>query len=737
MQDYGASVKAFVQRLKLGAEGRDLLLSLPEEVCSKVIKSFSPAGCKDGNIFARLEAFANSLHKSHIGKISLDIARSRPASGVPKVQEFVHNHYHGSNGLLSQRQGERKRFPSTPAPFGRGQRDVASNPENQVSDYLKELGLSHEDTALLQALPDFVLETIMIRFDPSGTKDGNVMSRLLAFARPVWAQTLGFQGQQAQEAAAMLRGLPDQAQMRVMAEFDATGTKDGNVLARLQRFVAAVAERRGLHQAPILPSPIVNTATRSADHGVASAARTPATTIGRGLRRSNTLGSLPNGSVLGGCPGTRSGYAIASFARRFGCDPSQTLFLSRLDEDIQAVLVSSFNPDGTKDGNVWGRLFGFVRSVWTQRVGLDAGAIDYMKKLPEEMQRLVITRFDPLSSKNGNTTASLEAFIRSRGSGGCRQSDNLQPHHLLGARQRTQPILPIKADTGVWGAQRNVQGAGSNQPMHVKEGGGSDRSCGALDDFVRHWGLNADAADFFAALPESVSSAVFDSFVVTGTKDGNVWGRLFGFVRSVWIAKMGLDTEETFFLRKLPEQVQAEVMVNFDPQSKMARSLGLEGYLHQLVEEAELGQQDLSASSVDTSIQKQTTRRSSPPQKHTALDDVVIDEFLERCGLDDEVVHILSNLQPDVLTAVVNDFDPGGTKDGNVQRRLEGFVRAVEARTSNKRTLSQQHRQHQTVLSGAGRRTSGGFECGRSGRDGDSGRSTGFHRNVRQRVDGW
>merc|ERR1712012_25035 len=61
-----------------------------------------------------------------------------------------------------------------------------------------------------------------------------------------------------------------------------------------------------------------------------------------------------------------------------------------MPESVQSIVLTSFKASGTKDGNVWGRLFGFVRSVWSQRVGLDNQAFGTLRSLPEESQMTIM-----------------------------------------------------------------------------------------------------------------------------------------------------------------------------------------------------------------------------------------------------------------------------------------------------------------------------------------------------------
>merc|ERR1719401_2550168 len=74
-----------------------------------------------------------------------------------------------------------------------------------------------------------------------------------------------------------------------------------------------------------------------------------------------------------------------------------------------------------------------------------------------------------------------------------------------------------------------------------------------------------------------------------------------------------------------------------------------------------------------------------PPPANRAEVDLM--SFLQRCNLDEQALPWLQSLPDDIITTVVSEFDPTGTKDGNVIGRLQGYVRLLNARAQRKRTL--------------------------------------------------
>ena len=473
------SVDTFVSTWNLGPEAIEFLYSLPDDVRGRVLRGFNPGGSKDGNVWGRLQAFARSMLGGR------GFGPSAPSVGQPPLpvpQPWAPQPLQPLQPL--QQPWARQPVLAAPSP----QLDAA------LQAYASRIGLDDHGLQLLGALPAEVCRVVMESFDPSGTKDGNVFGRLLGFARSVWLRNLGVDRAQGAEASAFLRGYSEDVQAAVMAQFSTAGTKDGNILARLQGFTQSVAGRLGAGHA-------VGRAFQS-QHLVPPAPQAPAMSLGAAL-----FGQDP----------------VGDFAARLGLDGATAEFLATLPPDVFVAAVRSFDPSGTKDGNVWGRLFGFLRSVWCQKLGMDPAAVGLLKSLPEDTQRMVMTRFDASLSKDGNVTARLQSFAASVA---C---------HASGAGAGTPAPQGPGVQVQVGGNTRAVQG------------------------FAARWSLSAESAAFLEALPVEISGRVLSSFRADGTKDGNVWGRLFGFVRSVWSQRLGVDPQSFAHIKSLPPEVQQTV----------------------------------------------------------------------------------------------------------------------------------------------------------------------------------
>jgi len=201
-------------------------------------------------------------------------------------------------------------------------------------------------------------------------------------------------------------------------------------------------------------------------------------------------------------------------------------------------------------------------------------------------------------------------------------------------------------------------------------------------EFAQLWGLGPDAEAFLDALPGGVSSVVFNSFTANGTKDGNVWGRLFGFVRSVWVQRAGLDGSALSYLRSLPEEMQIHVMTQCDP-TYLATSVAGTALMtmQQIVEGASTAGAEAAPNAHADSGSNSYQDYQEPQEQGYDT----VQAFVTRCGLGKEAVDLLEGLDAEVQAAVISDFDAGGTKDGNVFARLQGFARAVENTRARKR----------------------------------------------------
>jgi len=682
------SVEAFAVRVGIGQDAVDFLRALPGDVQEKVVRNFNPSGTKDGNVFGRLQAFARSLLQ-----YSPSAAEYRQAAAV-----------------------EQRQASPLAAAAPSGQFNLGS-----AAQYAQSLGLDEFGTSFLTQLPEDVQNTIMAEFDPRGTKDGNVFGRLLGFARAVWIQRLGLDGASKQDAQVMLRSQPEEVQAKVMSQFDASGTKDGNILARLQGFVRAVSNRISSSGGAVagvgtfagaggllVPGAAGGAATAAAvaaqaqaQAAAAAQAQAHAAAAAAGLSGYSMTAVAPGyagynpqllqaaaaqQAALGGWatqaaafPGTLAqsaalqvdpsitAAAVLQFAQRLNLDSSAVTFLQLLPQEIQTIVLNSFDPSGTKDGNVWGRLFGFIRSVWAQRLGLDMGTVNFLKSLPEDAQQVVISKFDPSRTKDGNIVARLESFARSvAGLGGPGVPG-------VGVATTARPMTPV-----------STVAAGGQFSAYAAPGGGAG-PCATLEEFVLRWGLSAEANNFLRAMPEATQSVVLQSFRATGTKDGNVWGRLFGFVRSVWSQKLGLDMPAFTKLRSMPEETQINIMVTFaqelDPNAVQVKI--------QEVHEALLAAEGLTPADVQAAPVEAEAATAGVPNPE---DEAAIGNFILRCNLSASagtVEQFLRGLDPEVRSVVLSEFDPGGTKDGNVMGRLQGFAAAVEGRRKRLRATGQ------------------------------------------------
>lgn len=564
------------------------------------------------------------------------------------------------------------------------------------------------------------------------------------------------------QALAWMYDIPFEVQSAVIDQFDASGSKDGNVMGRLQGYVRHLLRRNGqpvpesLGSAP--PKDRSHAPQDRSDFGGSSAAAA-AFAQGRQTQAIDAAGA----------------YALLpEFSQRIGLTGAAEEFLHRLPQEVVARVVNGFDPGGTKDGNVWGRLLGYVRSLWARHWGVDQETSAYIRTLPEDTQLLVMMEFDPTGSKDGNVGARLAGFIRQceqRGGGPpqgkSKGKSKAVPHshatevvdwggHDYHAQSRPVGAAPVSAaerdaivnfaqqvsldnqalaflqslesevvsvviknfnpsgtkDGNVWGRllgyirnvwcrQKGVEQAQMKtmpeqeqmlamaDPARASRGQQAQKVAprgkgaaarggggGSVRQFSAQWGLNSHAESFVDALPAPVRDSVIAGFDASGTKDGNVWGRLLGFSRQKWVIWLGLDSTVTQQVKTLSEEAQMLCMTSFDPSSSKDGNIGarLQGFMKKC--SSQCGGSVGSAAYGDTAGNGSTRAAPGKSRSSSLLShDPQVMDFLERCGLDLSALDFLQHLPEDLLQDVMNKFDPSGTKDGNVLGRLEGYVK--------------------------------------------------------------
>jgi len=631
----------FAQSLGLDADATAWVQGLPVDVREKVVRCFDPSGTKDGNVFGRLQGFAKGI---------MQPGQRSQADSIP---------------TYTQRTWSDADY--APAAFDRQAKtfNMASGSSHIApSEYIASMGLDERTAALLAELPAQVTEVVVNEFNAQGTKDGNVFGRLLGFVRGVWAKQLQLDRPTTHCVSAYLRELPEEVQATVLAQFDANSSKDGRIMARLESFTNGILAKQTKSFAS------ADRSGRAYEHFY----RGPANGFGSGdnwWQQGHEGGhgmyaAVPQSQGRAGNPSP-----FDDFACQLALDETAVQFLRTLTEDILATVIQEFRPGGSKDGNVWGRLFGFVRSVWAQRLYLDNETISYMRGLPEEAQVVVISKFDPSTTKDGNVAARLRSFANS-----------LASTPTQGGRSQSR-----------W-QSGGVDCLGGFNPPHNTWCPPESQKEVTIEEFVRRWGLTTNQTVWLKSLPEEVGSTVVSSFTSKGTKDGNVWGRLFGFVRSVWFQRQGIDVSTAAHIKSLTEDAQMVIMANLDlsqssdPMEEIQRVLVESPWISQIDDtnavdsqsqadaNAALAKSDSTFETWDVS--RQRGDRTDQSQQSVEL---AVVSFVEQHGFDPEsAIDFLLCLATDVRDAVLRDFNPGPSKDGNLMARLEGFARSVQAR---------------------------------------------------------
>mmetsp|Transcript_168756 Transcript_168756/g.542366 ORF Transcript_168756/g.542366 Transcript_168756/m.542366 type:complete len:675 (-) Transcript_168756:31-2055(-) len=635
-----AELAGFSQRIGVEQEALSFLYNVPSNLRSTIVNNFDPSGTKDGNVLGRLQGYVKVMMRKNGMELHIP---SAAAAAPPRAPREAARH---QPQLMSVHPGD---LPEA------------------ISTWVLSLGLGENAAGFLTGLAPEMQQSILQNFDAAGTKDGNVWGRLLGYVRGLWSRRLVLP----EQATAMVRSLSDELQVKVILSFDATGSKDGNVAGRLMGFCQSLASRSGSGSLDAMPPSGLSMSVGGGGGGhVPGASLQPHRT-----RYDAALSSA--GSGQGSVSAGTGGVTITHFAQSMGLDQNAVSFLQYLPVEVQTAIITTFDPSGTKDGNVWGRLFAFSRRLWAQHAGLDRGTLDQLKASAETDQ---INYIIDWTMQQGQPAPQMH-----RAAQPVYQQQGYQQHEMQ-QQHFQQPAF----DRGAFGQAYDP----------------------AVADFVNRWGLDARAADFVQRLQEPIRSQCMRSFDGSSSKDGNVWGRLFGYIRQTWANSLGLDQEGQRFLKELPEEAQMICLTDFDPSgTKDGNVLGrLQGFARKACKQSGFSMPPQLTSgggygghggggggggfSQGGSLAL-TVPGGPPPSSAAASPELAgsldLSGFCERCGLDQDSFNWLSSLPEDVLSIVVTEFDPTGTKDGNVLGRLQGYVRLLNARAQRRRMGEDPH----------------------------------------------
>jgi len=652
MADAGVATEiiGFAQKLNLEHEALSFMYGVPSHLRQTIMNNFDPTGTKDGNVLGRLQGYVKVMMRKN-GIEMHDLHTPQPRQPVRREPQLVSVH-------------------------------PGDLPE-AIAAWVQSLGLGENAAGFLAGLPADMQQSILQNFDATGTKDGNVWGRLLGYVRSLWSRKLSLPP----EATATVRALPDELQVKVILSFDAAGSKDGNVTARLMGFCNHLAVRHGL----IAGAQPVVSAAPMAPVSLAPISAAPAL---RSYPASHTayaqalnVSTVAVQATDAGVSATTGGISMAQFCSNMGLDTNASNFLQHLPVEVQSAIITTFDPSGTKDGNIWGRLFAFARRLWAQHVGLDRGTIDQIKACSEEEQ--IRTIVDWTMKQGGGVSYALQP--------------QPQPQPVL---QTLPPAQHTYQPATHFGLQHQPNAVAAEAlPLGASRWDQVQVTDPTLVDFVRLWGLDGRATGFLQSLPEHVRQQVMRSFDGSASKDGNVWGRLFGYIRQTWANSLGLDQEAMRFVKELPEEAQMICLTDFDPSgTKDGNVVGrLQGFARKALKQSGFQAPPPTAASVAGSfgapagghgvfahpapLTAAPVAAAIPTQVSGAVmrGEVDIQGFIERCGLDHNSYAWLASLPEDIVTTVVTEFDPTGTKDGNVLGRLQGYVRLLNARAQRKR----------------------------------------------------
>mmetsp|Transcript_89333 Transcript_89333/g.251498 ORF Transcript_89333/g.251498 Transcript_89333/m.251498 type:complete len:553 (-) Transcript_89333:32-1690(-) len=409
-----------------------------------------------------------------------------------------------------------------------------------------------------------------------------------------------------------------------------------------------------------------------------------------------------------------------------GLDNEARICLRTLPEKVRLAVIADFDPRIVQDGNVWGTLFPFVRTVWAKLMEVESEMLETLKAMPYEMQKEVMKdpSFDAQPEVHtpslplGQTSVPAIAMASA-------MAPAIAPTFApaVASRTPTSMVLQAPQTMSTLGVQQMTTADGVTfdplDPYALDDEfcatvsrtvTPSSEPTSQIKTFCARWGLDANAATFIGALPKKVMDAVLDGFSMNSEKEGNAWGKLMGFARREWGRIIGLDPNTIAYMRTFPEEVQVKAMMKFDTAGTKGGSVNqrLQGCLRKIVAQSDLppkwGRAEREASGSQRPAPlvgggfNDSMSGAKPFSSYRAGADygpgstVVfqnveppdIDTFVSGFGLDGNArrrcKQMLQDLPNDLQAAVVSNFNPSGTKDGNALGRLEAYVKSVSSR---------------------------------------------------------
>lgn len=506
----------------------------------------------------------------------------------------------------------------------------------------------------------------------SGVKDG-LHSRLLDFAAK-W--NLDAQSQQ------FLEAFPTAVTLSVINDF-APPPMTQNVSAKLHAFARLRATEMGHRELGSLPRgghPRQNAshAGSNGDNGdygfnhhgagaggAAFSAYSPGTDASRRQvsASGNTLRQQFNDSEeawgISASPGCHM-EDVAGFCAKWGLDDTCLTSLQTLTESLRQEVMLQFAPkEGTRNPSAL--LLAFIRqrrsghaegtsdcvalapqqpqahgvsdgeiSAFVQRWGLDDACGALVQTLPSALQYEVMSSFAPKEGTR-NPSALLHAFVRNRRQG--HDPGLVAPQPLNKGYQSSPGIASTAADfESIW-------------------------------QFAEYWSLDEDAQRMLERLNGDVLRNVLSHFdPPPGT--GNVSAKLHAFIRGVQ-EKLG---------QRAPRSVDwAPSQPSRDASARLANApwnISSGGFVPAPRVSTPSG---YSAHATSVHVASVTSPMAVGCE---------IEQFIAKWGLDMQCEHVLRQLGPEHLAAVIREFAPQpGTV--NINGKLHGFVRSITASHAN------------------------------------------------------
>jgi len=375
---------------------------------------------------------------------------------------------------------------------------------------------------------------------------------------------------------------------------------------------------------------------------------------------------------------------VPEFASRWGLNAGAVQWLYSLEEDICATVIREFAPR-CEGRDVVRMLYGFGRSIaarkatWQQHqaaVAATPGLVQMSVPAPA------------VAGDNAMLQQPLSALDPTAFSCSAASTDGVT-------------LAATAPGTSNVGTPAHTSCSGTEQPAHLMDAsmdrqnmGELGRSGDSVADFAQYWDLDWSAVQWLLSVEESVRSTIIAEFSPRCEKR-DVHKMLYAFGQSVasrhaanatmseemraFTQRWGLDGCTVGWLLSLAPAVQGVLIREFAPREGTGDSAAkLRAFARSVEARVALAAQHQAPAVVGTVVAHGGPRPAGPPTNVAYPRDPRYEEFVKYWGLEENSRSLLLSLSVDVQTTVIDQFNPRG-EAVNVNGKFIAFARSVAA----------------------------------------------------------